>query len=295
MREAIRFQADEHPLVPTTGFTSLESYVLYLIHLVAYEEAAKRAAGKTVLDVGCNVGYGTSLVARNSLHTTGVDVSPKSIATARECNAAPNLDFLTIDGVRLPFDDASFDLAVSFQVIEHIFAPEGYLAEIRRVLKPDGAAIFTTPNAPVRLDPGMKPWNPFHVREFSADQLADALGAHFASVRVEGLFATPQLYDVEYARLQRCKENARRVQMMQRRPVWKAQRALINAAKTVLPPFALNVARRALRRTSDDEAPNTQTLDPAVLEKYSTADFAYTTESLDRALDLMAICTNAQP
>lgn len=293
--ESLRFQADEHPLVPTGGFGSLEEYVLYLIHLAAYEEAAKYASGKAVLDIGCNVGYGTAIVARPSLQTTGVDVSSKSIAAATAQHAAPNLRFVAIDGLTLPFADASFDLVVSFQVIEHIFAPEGYLREIRRVLRPEGTAIITTPNAPLRLDPGMKPWNPFHVREFSAAALEELLHAFFGPVRVAGLFATPELYEVEYARLQRCKENARRQQALQNTIAWKAKRALKDAAKAVLPAAAAGVLRRALYRRDRAAPAEEKTLDPSLVEKYSTADFSYRTGELDGALDLMAICTNAPP
>jgi protein-L-isoaspartate O-methyltransferase len=80
--QAIRYQADEHPLVPTQSFASIESYVLYLIHLAAYECAASMAKDKTVIEVGCNTGYGTAIVSRGARAVAGVDVSPRCIEEA---------------------------------------------------------------------------------------------------------------------------------------------------------------------------------------------------------------------
>lgn len=287
--EAIRLQAEEHPLVPTAEFHSLEEYALYLIHLVAYEEAAKLAGGKDVLDIGCNTGYGTAIVARDSRATTGVDVSAKSVSAARELNAAPNLRYLAIDGLQLPFQDDAFDLAVSFQVVEHVFTPEAYLREIRRVLKPGGLAILTTPNATIRLYPGMKPWNKFHVREYAAAELRTLLEGTFPSVEIRGLFAEPPLYDIEFRRVQRAKEGTRRQREIEKRTSWKLKHAMKNVARRILPQAAIDAARRVLPRgKSSPAAP--AVLPESVASRYSTADFYYRTENLDAALDLMAVC-----
>ena len=283
--EAIRLHAEEHPLVPTAEFHSIEEYTFYLIHLVAYEEAAKLASDRVVLDVGCNIGYGTALVGRESRETIGVDVSPKSVEAANEQNAAANIRYQVIDGLRLPFGNATFDLVVSFQVIEHIFAPDSYLSEIRRVLKPGGTVILTTPNAAVRLYPGMKPWNRFHVREYKAHELEELLKTWFPTVEVKGLFAHSELYDVERRRVHRAREVARQ----RSRSSWKLKRLLIDTAKKLLPPVLTDAARHILRRDGGSPAVP-PALDRSILLKYSTADFYYQTNALDSSLDLMAIC-----
>lgn len=287
--DVIRFQAEEHPLVPTGEFTSLEDYVLYLMHRVAYEEAAKFATHKTVLDLGCNNGYGTAILGRDSARTVGVDVSPQSVEAAQRNNAAENIEYRVVDGFELPFEDGTFDLVVSFQVIEHIFDCSAYLANIRRVLKPGGTAIFTTPNAPIRLDPGMKPWNEFHVREFSATELRELLASRFTPVVVKGLFAEQALYDAEFRRVQRSKMNAQLKERLQRQMSWKIKRKVIDAVKALLPRTLIDRLRRLLSPSGKTQ-PARNALEPEILARYSTANFAYRTTDLDRSLDLMAIC-----
>jgi SAM-dependent methyltransferase len=257
--------------------------------LAAYEYAAALATDKAVLEVGCNTGYGTAIVARSARAVVGVDVSPRCIERAGLSNAAPNIEYRTIDGSRLPFESGSFDLAISFQVIEHVFTMSPYLSEIARILKPGGSAIFTTPNACLRLDPGMTPWNPFHVREFTPPELESALAPWFPSVVLHGLFATDVLYDVEFRRLQRAREEARRRQERERRITWRLKRFAASAAKSILPVTTLSALRKRLHR----EPPPQTTLDPSILATYSTRDFFYKEGDFENALDLMAICARA--
>lgn len=287
--DELRRQSEEHPLVPTTGFHSLEEYVLYLSHRFAYEEAAKLAVDKTVLDVGCNNGYGTIVAGAHSKLTIGVDVSPTAVEFAQAFNSRENVRYQTIDGLGLPFDSETFDLAISFEVIEHVSDAGRYLDEIRRVLKRGGAALLTTPNARMRLDPGMKPWNEFHVREYLSAELFALLKQSFMNVEIRGLFARPVLYDIELERVQRAKIEAIQKRAMQKRATYKASRLLIEAAKSVLPAAAADTLRRAVKgRPSTTPVP---LLDDETLQRYSTADFFYRTGGLDAALDFMAVCS----
>ncbi len=209
------FQSEEHPLVPDRT-ESAEQHVLSLIHLYAYHYAASRAEGLEVLDLGCNNGYGTAVLADRADRITGVDVSRRAIEAALR-RKRPNTELMTVDGDSLPFDADSFDLVTSFQVIEHVVNIDRYLSEIRRVLRPDGRFILSTPNAAIRLDPGMKPWNKFHVREYLPDELEAALGRTFPDVRVLGLTSRPEIYDVELQRVSRAREKARRSRSLVRR------------------------------------------------------------------------------
>ena len=208
-RDFVRYQAEHHPLAQTDRFESMEEYCLHLIHLKAYETAATIGRGKAVLDFGCNNGYGTRIIALSGCRVVGVDVSEAGIAEARQLGNAQNLSFLCTVGGTLPFEQGEFDVVTNFQVIEHVSNYGTYLAEINRVLKDDGMAMFATPNARIRLDPGMKPWYEFHVREFSAAELRDLLCQWFPDVQVTGLFAAKELHEVEYARVQRSRERAR--------------------------------------------------------------------------------------
>ncbi len=199
--EAIRVQAEEHPLIDDKAPETLSEKCLHLMHLKAYDEANKYTAGRDVLDVGCNTGYGTVRLAGAARSVTGVDVSPGAIEAAQARAGGEGVEFRIIDGLGLPFPDHSFDLVTSFQVVEHVADPGPYLREIQRVLRPGGLALFTTPNAAICLDEGMPPWNRFHAREYRAADLRDALGEVFSTVDVFGMFGVPTLYGLEIERV----------------------------------------------------------------------------------------------
>ncbi len=161
--EMIRLQAEKHNLVDTNAFRSREEFVLHLIHSFAYVQVSGFVNEKKVLDLGCNTGYGTGILAGVAKNVVGVDVSERAISTAKKRYRHPGIAFCLTDGKRLPFENSAFDVIVSCQVIEHTVNDDLYLGELKRVLSPAGMAVFTTPNALLRLDPGMRPWNPFHV------------------------------------------------------------------------------------------------------------------------------------
>jgi ubiquinone/menaquinone biosynthesis C-methylase UbiE len=208
--ESIRVQAEEHPLIDDLAPQTPQEKCLQLIHLKAYDEGRRIAEGCDVLDVGCNTGYGTVRLVGAARSITGVDVSPAAIEAARTRAGAESIEFRVVDGKGLPFPDASFDLVTSFQVFEHVVDTDSYLSEIKRVLRPGGRALFTTPNAAIRLDPGMTPWNRFHVREYLAEELRDALTPVFPEVTVRGMFAVPTLYDIETERADSQRKGVRR-------------------------------------------------------------------------------------
>ncbi len=96
-----------------------------------------------------------------------------------------NVSLQVADATRLPVRDAAYNLFVSFETIEHLEDDRAFLAEVARVLKPGGAFICSTPNRNL-MDPGTsirdKPFNPFHVREYTLKELEPLLQQFFASV-----------------------------------------------------------------------------------------------------------------
>jgi SAM-dependent methyltransferase len=151
-------------------------------HWHRYHFAAKLAAGREVLDVACGAGYGSALLARQARHVVGADISTETIEHARRVYAAvPNLEFRQADCAALPFPDASFDAVVSFETIEHIAAQEKFLDEARRVLRPAGLFVLSSPNK-LEYSDRRGCSNEYHVRELYRDELAALLAPRFPHV-----------------------------------------------------------------------------------------------------------------
>jgi ubiquinone/menaquinone biosynthesis C-methylase UbiE len=277
-KEMIALQADEHILFSQDKFSSIKDYVLHVISKSAYVQAARLSRNKVVLDLGCNTGFGSEIMAETADSVIGVDVSEKALEVAKQKFNKPNITFQKNDGVSLPFDDNTFDVIVSFQVIEHIVNYDNYIHEIQRVLKQDGVVLFTTPNMNLRLDPGMKPWNKFHVREFTGQTLNDLLKQYFEHAKVMGLFASEPLSSIEHARLRSALEFARK----------NAKSPLRRLLKTILPEkFVRFIKTSILARKSSDQ-PAESVVD--FMNKYGLETIYYLPENLENALDLMGIC-----
>ncbi|HJW46449.1 MAG TPA: class I SAM-dependent methyltransferase [Lysobacter sp.] len=184
--------------------SSAEDYVIYLLHIATYRFAEKFTNGKRVLDFGCGSGYGSAHIAEGARSVTAVDVAEDAIAYASNTFARGNLEFRAISPTkRLPFDDASFETVLSFQVFEHVENPAHYLSEIRRVLAPGGTLVLVTPDRSTRLLPFQRPWNRWHVREYGEGELSRLLSRHFEHVDVMGMTAKRELLDIE---LNRCRK-----------------------------------------------------------------------------------------
>ena len=167
-------------------------------HLARYAFAARLAAGKRVLDAGCGSGYGTAALAEIAASVTGVDVAAEAIAHAREHYPAPNVQFLEGSCEALPVPDASQDLVVAFEVIEHLADWRAFLAETLRVLAPGGVAVISTPNKDYYAESRrLSGPNPYHVHEFDAAEFAAEMKAAFGHAHlylenhVEGIAFQP--------------------------------------------------------------------------------------------------------
>lgn len=284
-QEMIGLQSEKHDLIDPDRFATEEQFVLHLIHTAAYVHAARIASGRIVLDLGCNTGYGTEIVSRSASRIVGVDVSPVAIEAARARYASKDLDFRLIDGTRLPFDDGEFDLIVSCQVIEHVVDHAQFVLELKRVLSPSGIVMFTTPNAALRLDPGMKPWNPFHVREYLADELEEALSPYFSGLEVLGLFASESIYRVEKTRLDNAREQAR---IQGGRPAKSLGARVRQTFKSMLPGPLLNTLRVLRNRLS----PTPENAKQESFPTHRLDEIYYRKDDRDSALDLMVLCSD---
>ena len=122
--------------------------------LKRYQFARSLVARKVVLDAGCGTGYGCSLLADDASFVVGVDYDADVLGHARRKYPAGNLDFVATTITELPFDAATFDVVVNFEVIEHLPDHEAHLvlfSEVRRVLKADGLFVISTSNRSVTV------------------------------------------------------------------------------------------------------------------------------------------------
>ena len=154
-------------------------------HWHRYALARTLVAGRRVLDVACGEGYGSALLGEAAAHVTGVDIDARTLAHARGAYAdRGNVEFVVGSAASLPLADASVDVVVSFETIEHLPAPDQprMLAEFARVLCADGVLILSSPNRPQYSD-ARNYANPFHLHELDRDELAGLLDPHFAAQR----------------------------------------------------------------------------------------------------------------
>jgi SAM-dependent methyltransferase len=160
----------------------------FMRHVVAYEYVLPMAFNMNVVDIGCGEGYGPAILASKAESVLGIDIAPEVVAHARRYYGSDKVSFEVMDVNRLDVPDGAFDLAVSFQVVEHLEDESGYFSEMARVLAPGGTAVITTPNR-LTISPGRdKPINPFHLREYTPAELRDVLKKHFGTIRILGMF-----------------------------------------------------------------------------------------------------------
>jgi SAM-dependent methyltransferase len=175
---------------PQLDFTG-ERFTPECVREIAYEHwhryawASRRVAGLQVLDAACGEGYGSFLLGRSAREVIGIDIDPQSIDHARKRYAGTTVRFECGDCTRLPLDADSVDAVVSFETLEHLEAQDQLLAEFRRVLRPDGFLLLSSPDRQTYSDDtGYN--NPFHVRELYRDEFESLLGRHFPAWQLFG-------------------------------------------------------------------------------------------------------------
>ena len=175
---------------PELEFTG-ERFTPECVREIAYEHwhryawAAQLVKGKQVLDAACGEGYGSYLLSREAAHVTAVDIDQTTIDHALRRYAGTNIEFRQADCTKLPLDDDSVDVVVSFETLEHLAEQDQLLAQFRRVLRSDGFLLVSSPDKKTYSDETGYD-NPFHVRELYRDEFEDLLGRHFPAFRLFG-------------------------------------------------------------------------------------------------------------
>ena len=158
--------------------------------LLAYHRAAELVEGD-ILEIGTGMGYGVDIIAPKVTRFITVDKQlPENILQLA------NVEYYEMEVPPIEFENSSFDSVVSFQVIEHIAKDIDFVREVSRVMRAGGKFVVSTPNAPMSLTR-----NPWHVREYNADELRNLLECHFSKVEAYGVVGNEKV--MEYYRKNR--------------------------------------------------------------------------------------------
>jgi O-antigen biosynthesis protein len=180
--ELFRREAAQMPLdFSGERLTSAMSGEVAIEHYHRYFLARDFCTGKDVLDIAAGEGYGSALLAQVARSVVGVEIDTAVVEAARLEFQKRNLSYLTGDARAIPLPDASIDVAVSFETYEHFAEHEQFLAELKRVLRPRGLLIISTPDKDIYSGPGIPP-NPYHVREVTEAEFSAALKTQFPNV-----------------------------------------------------------------------------------------------------------------
>jgi len=158
--------------------------VIYNRCLYAYKAASELVNG-SIIELGSGEGYGIQLLAPLVERYLAVDKFDTNISGNKNVEFRKQL-LPSLAGI----EDNSFDFAVTFQVIEHIHDDKTFISEIHRVLKPGGKLLLSTPNRPMSLTR-----NPWHIREYTANELAALVGKSFTKVEVKGVYGSEMVMD----------------------------------------------------------------------------------------------------
>jgi hypothetical protein len=123
------------------------------------------------------------LLAQVAGRVTGIDIDPATVAHAATQYARGNLRYIAGDARSIPLAAASVDVVVSFETLEHFAEQEAFLGEIRRVMRPDGVLVISTPDSDVYSPVGGLP-NTYHLRELSREEFGRLLSRHFRHITV---------------------------------------------------------------------------------------------------------------
>ncbi len=171
-------------------------------HVARYRFAVSQLKQGRVLDIACGTGYGMPLLEAAAARVIGVDVDWEAVQKARGEIDITHTTLALADGCQLPFANASFDAVTSFETLEHLERRPQFLAELRRVLQPQGVCILSTPNANYTQPVNGKPTNPFHVYEYTPAELRAELAAQFElkallGQTLDARFTIPPFWDAQ--------------------------------------------------------------------------------------------------
>jgi len=139
-----------------------------------------------VLDAACGSGYGSEILATKAKQVIALDFSDHAIKYAQKNHSKKNIIFKKADlNEKIELADNLVDIVISFETLEHILNQDIMLSEFKRVLKPDGKLIISTPDNDI-ISGGLKSDNPFHVKELNKIQFLLLIENFFSLIELYG-------------------------------------------------------------------------------------------------------------
>lgn len=206
--------------------------------LSAYVFSQKYIKGD-VLELGCGEGRGIDIILRKSKSFTAIDKIKdviEKLSLKYKDNVFISSNFPPLSDI----EDNSFDTIISFQVIEHIQDDTQYISEIERILRPGGVALITTPNIKMTLTR-----NPWHVREYTSEELNNLCRKYFSQVDVLGISGNTKV--IEYYN-----QNLESVKKFKRLDIFNLEKNLPNFIYKIPYEFLNRINRNNLQ-SNDNE------------------------------------------
>ena len=219
-----------------------------------------------LLEIGCGEGRGMNLIKSKCTRYVAIDKIGSMLEQLS--NIHPEVEFKQMNIP--PFKeipDNSFDRVISFQVIEHIKDDEAFLIEIKRVLKPGGLAIVTTPNINFTLTR-----NPWHQREYQCDELKKLAENIFSKVEIQGIAGNHKVMDYYY-------QNKQAVERITKFDVFNLQHRLPSGLLRVPYDILNRINRRRLQKQ-----------DTSLVSEITHEDYLLTEDGVN-GLDLFCLLT----
>ena len=216
-----------------------------------------------LLDLGCGVGHSFHFLQPRDTVGVDLDLSALRGQSRKTCVA---------DMSRLPFRSGCFGSVLSVQSIEHVPDAKRVLAEVVRILRPRGTAIFVTPNRLTFARPH-EIIDPYHFREYDPFELREVFKEFFVQVQILGLFGSTLFNEL-------WTEQVNTLNRILRCDPLRLRRFIPRTLRQLLYDWQLTYQRRS---THNDWRHGAVT----------AADFHIQHDDLERSFDLIAICETA--
>ncbi len=151
-------------------------------HVRAYEFCQSYISNKVVMDIGCGTGYGSFLLCKRAKCVIAFDRDVNSINRAKEQYSNRKINFFISDIYNPPSLTDKAEVIIALQVIEHLRSPGLMIENALKQLQKEGIFIISTPNKSKGYNK-----NPYHIKEFSYQELSHLLKKYFTEVVIYGL------------------------------------------------------------------------------------------------------------